>query len=290
VQQWGNDDQIISGSLVGGANVPAGFDSRSLTNAVNSNGGNDGRFLDCSASSALWTNGYINASGNIGVNGKTIYVSFLQEPSQANNYYEFDFERGNLGDAGRIGGIGDDSANYSGGENHGVNLRVEQPAGGTPTGHLIGLADPNNVDLYVVRIDYATNGDTVRVYRNPTATTEPASAALSVSNVVDYSFDGFAMASANGPSMSVDEIRVGATWADAIGLAVSNLLPPTKTANGYMIQFACTPGYSYRIQRATVLTGPWTDLTTVVGPANAFIQYNDTSAPSGPAFYRTVTP
>ena len=290
VQQWGNDDQIISGSLVGAANVPAGYESRSITNAVNSNGGNDGRFLDCSTSSALWTNGYINASGNIGANGKTIYVSFLQEPSQANNYYEFDFERGNLGDAGRIGGIGDDSGNYSGGENHGVNLRVEQPAGGTPTGHLIGPADPNIVDLYVVRIDYAASGDTVRVYRNPTSTTEPAIATLTVSNVVDYSFNGVAMASANGPSMSVDEIRVGATWDDAIGLAVSNLLPPTKIVNGYMVQFACTPGYSYRIQRATALTGPWTTITTVVGPANAFVQYNDTSAPSGQAFYRTVTP
>jgi autotransporter-associated beta strand protein len=290
VQQWGNDDQIISGSLVGAANVPSGFDSRSITNSVNSNGGNDGRFLDCSTSSALWTNGYINAGGNIGVNGKTIYVSFLQEPSQANNYYEFDFERGNLGDAGRIGGIGDDSANYSGGENHGVNLRVEQPAGGTPTGHLIGPADPNIVDLYVVRIDYAASGDTVHVYRNPTSTAEPAIATLTVSNVVDYSFNGVAMASANGPSMSIDEIRVGATWDDAIGLAVSNLLPPTKIVNGYMVQFACTPGYSYRIQRATALTGPWTTITTVVGPANAFVQYNDTSAPSGQAFYRTVTP
>ena len=288
--QWGNDGQIISGSLVGGANVPAGYDSRSITNAEYSDFGNDGRFLDCSTSSALWTNGYIDANGNIGASGKTIYVSFLQEPSQANNYYEFDFQRGNLGDPGRMGGVGDDSGNYSGGENHDVNLRVEQPAGGSATGHIIGAADPNIVDFYVVRIDYATNGDTVRVYRNSTSTIEPASATLTVSNVVDYSFNGFAVARANGPTMSVDEIRVGATWADAIGLAVSNLLPPTKIVNGYKVQFACTPGYSYRIQRATALTGPWTDIATVVGPANAFVQYSDTSAPSGQAFYRTVTP
>jgi autotransporter-associated beta strand protein len=288
--QWGNDGQITSGSLAGGANVPAGYDSRSITNAEYSDFGCDGRFLDCSTSSALWTNGYINASGNIGASGKTIYVSFLQEPSQANGYYEFDFERGGLGDGGRMGGIGDDSGNYSGGENHGVNLRIEQPAGGTPTGHLIGLADANIVDFYVVRIDYADSGDTVRVYRNPTSATEPASATLTVSNVVDYSFNGFAVARANGPTMSVDEIRVGATWDDAIGLAVSNLLPPTKIVNGYKVQFACTPGYSYRIQRATALTGPWTDIATVVGPANAFVQYSDTSAPSGQAFYRTVTP
>jgi autotransporter-associated beta strand protein len=290
VQQWGNDDQIIAGNLVGVSHAPDGYDSRSITNAVNSNGGNDGRFLDCSTNSVLWSNGYIDANGNIGASGKTLYVSFLQEPSQANNYYEFDFERDNLGDGGRIGGIGDDSGNYSGGENHDVNLRVEQPAGGSATGHIIGAADANVVDLYVVRIDYANGGDTVRVYRNPVSATEPPVATLMVSNIVDYSFNGFAMASANGPSMSVDEIRVGATWADAIGLAVSNLLPPTKTAHGYTVQFACTPGSSYRIQRAPAVTGPWTDLTTVVGPANAFVQYNDTSAPAGDVFYRTVTP
>ena len=28
------------------------------------------------------------------------------------------------------------------------------------------------------------------------------------------------------------EIRLGATWADTIGLAVSNLLPPNKTTGG----------------------------------------------------------
>jgi autotransporter-associated beta strand protein len=283
--QWGNDGQIISGSLAGGANVPAGYDSRSITNAEYSDFGNDGRFLDCSTTSALWTNGYINASGNIGASNKTIYVSFLQmESSSSGGYWEFDFQRGNLGDPGRMGGVGNDVGDAN------VHLRSEYPAGGGSTMYTIGLMDANNVDFYVVRIDYIANGANVRVYRNPTSTTEPAVPALTVSNLTDYSFNGFAMARANGPTMSVDEIRVGATWDDAIGLAVSNLLPPTKITNGYMVQFACTPGYSYRIQRATALTGPWTTITTVVGPANAFVQYNDTSAPSGQAFYRTVTP
>jgi hypothetical protein len=85
-------------------------------------------------------------------------------------------------------------------------------------------------------------------------------------------------------------MRLGATWDDAIGLAVSNLLPPAKAVNGYTVQFACTPGYSYRIQRAPAITGPWTNINTNTAPADGFVIYNDTSAPAGNAFYRTVTP
>ena len=286
VDQWGSQDQVGSGSLVGGANVPAGYDARSTANALLSSGGNAGRFLDCSPTSALWTNGYINASGNIGASGKTLYFGFLQnEVSSSGGYWEFDFQRGNLGDPGRMGGIGNDVGDAN------VHLRNEYPAGGGSTMYNLGLMSANIVNLFVVRVDYTANGANVRVYRNPTAATEPAVPTLTVSNLTDYSFNGFAVASGDpGHAQAADDIRVGATWADAIGLAVSNLLPPTKIANGYKVQFACTPGYSYRIQRAAAITGPWTDLTTVVGPANAFVQYNDTSAPSGNAFYRTVTP
>jgi hypothetical protein len=142
----------------------------------------------------------------------------------------------------------------------------------------------------VVRIDYKAGNDDVFVYRNPTSGTEPATPTLVVSNVADMSFNGVSAAAYNGPDVKHDEIRLGATYADAIGLAVSNLLPPVKTANGFSVQFAATPGYSYRIQRAASLTGPWTDISTNVAPADAYIQFEDTTTPSGQAFYRTVTP
>ena len=286
VDQWGSQDQVVSGSLAGGANVPAGYDVRTTANALLSSGGNAGRFLDCSTTSALWTNGYINASGNIGASGKTLYVGFLQnEVSSGGGYWEFDFQRANLGDPGRMGGIGNDVGDAN------VHLRSEYPAGAGSTMYNLGPMSANTVNFYVVRIDYTAVGANVRVYRNPTSATEPAVTTLTVSNLTDYSFNGFAVASGDsGHAQTADEIRVGATWADAIGLAVSNLLPPTRTVNGYTVQFACTPGYSYRIQRATNLTGSWTDIATVVGGANAFVQYEDTSAPVGGAFYRTVTP
>ena len=276
---------ITLGGLAGGANVPAGYDSRSISNSMwNYGGSRVGRTFDTSSTSELFKQGFVNSSGNIGAKGKTIYLSYLQEPNSVNGYYELGLKRGNLSDPGRIGG-----ATTDGGGSH-IWWRTEYPAGGSSTFVDLGAADANIVDLYVVRIDYSTNGDTVRVYRNPTSATEPAVPTATVVNATDMSFYGITVDAFGGPQMGVDEIRLGATWADAIGLAVSNLLPPVKAINGYTVQFACTPGYSYRIQRATDITGPWSDISTNTAPADGFVTYTDTGAPAGKAFYRTVTP
>lgn len=269
------------GSLVGGINVPAGFDSRSIGNSIEDFGGSRvGRFFDTSTNSQLYIQGFIDANGNIGADGKTVYLSFLQQPSVTGGglFYELEFKKDNLGDPGRIGGIGNDTGTGN------VNLR----AGGV-NNYSLGTGD-TGVDFYVVRIDYKAGNDDVFVYRNPTSLTEPVTPTLVVSNAADMSFNGVSVAAFNGPALNIDEIRLGATWADAIGLAVSNLLPPTKTAGGYTVQFACTPGYSYRIQRATTPLGPWTDIDTMMGPQDGFVIYQDTSVSAGNVFYRTVTP
>ena len=270
------------GNLIGGANVPAGFDARSISNSIEDFGGSRvGRFFDTSTNSQLYIQGFVDANGNVGADGKTIYLSFLQQPlvTSGGAFYELEFKRDNLGDPGRIGGIGNDTGTAN------VNLRA-----GNVNNYSLGLGDMN-VDFYVVRIDYKTGNDDVFVYRNPTSLTEPAVPTMTVSNAADMSFNGLSVAAFNnGAALNVDEIRLGATWADALGLAVSNLLPPTKIANGYSVQFACTPGYSYQILRATVLTGPWTSIYTNTAPANGYVQFGDTNAPANHAFYRTVTP
>lgn len=278
----GNGVQITLGNLLGGANVPAGFDSRSISNCIEvpSNAQTrSGRFFDCSATSELAKQGFIDNNGNIGANGKTVYLGFLEQPDRTSGFYELEFHRGNLSDPGRIGGIGNDTGSSD------VNLRAPNGVNNRSLG-----AGTTGVNFYVVRIDYKAGNDDVFVYRNPTSNTESATPTLTASNVSDMSLNGVSVAAYNGPDLKVDEIRLGATFADALGLAVSNLLPPTKIANGYSVQFASTPGYTYRIQRATSLTGPWTDITTNTAPANGFVTYQDTSAPAGTAFYRTVTP
>jgi autotransporter-associated beta strand protein len=278
----GNGVVISAGSLIGGANVPAGFDSRSISNAIEvpSNAQTrSGRLFDTSPTSELAKQGFVDANGNIGANGKTIYLSFLQQPDRTSGFYELEFHRGNLSDPGRFGGIGNDA----GGNN--VNLRAPNNVNNRSLG-----AGTTGVNFYVVRIDYKAGNDDVFVYRNPTSLTEPLTPTLTVSNVADMSINGISVAAYNGPDVKHDEIRLGATWADALGLAVSNLLPPTKIANGWKVRFAATPAYSYRIQRAENLGGPWIDVTTVVGAEKGYVEFEDTNAPAGQAFYRTVTP
>ncbi len=272
---------VTLGSLAAGANAPVGYDSRSISNCIEVLGfSRAGRNLDLSSGTELFKQGFVDGNGNLGANGKTIYVGFMQQPNTTDLYYEFEFHRGDLGDPGRIAGIGNDA----GGNN--ANLRAPNNVNNRSLG-----AGSTSVNFYIVRIDFKAGNDDVFVYRNPTSTTEPPTSTLTVSNVANMSFNGLSVGAFVGTTtVKHDEIRVGATWADAMGLAVSNLLLPTKTTNGYKIQFACTPGNSYRIQRATVVTGPWTDLTTVVGPANAFVEYEDTNPPADQAFYRTVTP
>ncbi|MGC3956502.1 MAG: immunoglobulin domain-containing protein [Verrucomicrobiota bacterium] len=271
---------ILTGNLVGDTNVPSGYDSRSIGNSLYNYGGERvGRFFDTASNSELAKRLFVDGNGNVGADGKTVYLSFLLKPNTTSTFYEVGFKRGSLGDGGRIGGLGNDAAGGN------VNLR----AGGV-NNYSLGAGDPSTPGFYVVRIDYKAGNDDVFVYRNSTSLTEPGTSTLTVSNAADMSFNGLSVDAFGGPELAADELRLGATWEDAIGLAVSNLLPPTKTVNGYKVQFACTPGNSYRLQRATDVTGPWTDLTTIIGPSSAFAEYVDTTAPAGNAFYRTVTP
>jgi hypothetical protein len=281
-QTDGNGVLIATGNLLGGANVPAGYDSRSISNAIEvpSNAQTrSGRFFDCSTNSALYKQGFVDAHGNVGADGKTVYLGFLQQPDRTSGFYEFEFHRGNLSDPGRIGGIGNDAAGNN------VNLRAPNGVNNRSLG-----AGTAAVNFYVVRIDYKAGNDDVFVYRNPSSTSEPATPTLTVSNVADLSFNGVSVAAYNGPDVKHDEIRLGATYEDALGLAVSNLLPPEPSANGRRVRFAATPGFSYHIQRAGNVAGPWSDIGTVVCPENGFVDFEDVNPPADRAFYRTVTP
>jgi autotransporter-associated beta strand protein len=199
---------IAGGSLTAGANAPTGYDARSAGNAISTpNGTRTGRSLDTSAGGAFGVKGFINGNGYIGAAGKTIYISFLQQPNIANNnYYEFEFHRGSLNDPGRIGGVGCDTGGSS-------SVFLRTPTAGQT---LIGPAS-TTASLYVVRIDFAGGNDTVTVYQNPTSATEPATATLVETGAGDMSFDGLSCAAfVNGATVTHDEIRVGETWSDVV--------------------------------------------------------------------------
>jgi hypothetical protein len=208
-------DDLVAGSLVGGASVPTGYDSLSSGNkTLLQNGRRTGRNIDTTLTGPFGTRGYRDAGGRIGADGKTIYISFLQQPNGTTLYYEFEFHRDNLSDPGRIGGIGNDQAGSN------VNLRAPN---GTHT--MIG-AGTTAVNFYVVRIDFKAGNDDVRVYRNPTSTTEPGSPTLTKLAAADMSFNGISFgAFVNGRTVAHDEVRMGETWADVTSEPITPVFP-----------------------------------------------------------------
>ena len=61
-------------------------------------------------------------------------------------------------------------------------------------------------------------------------------------------------------------------------------------SGGYFIRFEGAPGLTYRLQRASSVTGPWYTIDTQTAPASGLIEYHETTPLPGAAFYRTVTP
>ncbi|WP_193212590.1 glycoside hydrolase family 32 protein [Luteolibacter marinus] len=199
---------VPAGSLVAGANAPAGVDDRAAGNRVHlPNGRRVGRLLDTSPAGNFGTHGYLDGNGRIGADGTTLYVSFMQQPDGTSLFYEFEFHRDNLGDAGRIAGIGNDQA--------GDNVNLRSPDGSqTPIG-----PGSTAVNYYVIRIDFKPGADDITVYRNPASSTEPAAPSLFKPAAGDMAFNGISFgAFVNGRTVAHDEVRFGRTWAEALGI------------------------------------------------------------------------
>lgn len=213
---------ILAGSLVAGANAPTDFGTRSVGNSCFlANGRRVGRLLDTSLTGPFGARGYLDPNGRIGKDGSTLYLSFMQQPNGTNLFYEFEFHRDSLGDAGRIAGIGNDQSGNN------VNLRAPN---GTHT--VIGPGS-TAVNFYVVRIDYKPGNDDVYVYRNPTSNTEPASATLTKLAAADMSFNGISFgAFVNSRTVKHDELRFGRSWAEVIGLGPYTAWSNSKGLDG----------------------------------------------------------
>ncbi|MES2658761.1 MAG: CotH kinase family protein [Verrucomicrobiota bacterium] len=232
-QAIGGNADVLAGSMAAGASAPAGYDGFSSgQKCFLPNGSRVARNLDTSVGGPFEVAGYRNTSGRIGATGKTLYISFLQQPNGTTNFYEFEFHRDNLGDPGRIGGIGNDA-----GDTH-VNLRA-------PNGTQTFIAPGNtSVNFYVVRIDFKSGSDDVRVYMNPTSDIEPETPTLTRLAAADMSFNGISFgAYLNGRTVMHDEIRMGQTWADVVpappvttpivgNLSTSNIAGSAATISG----------------------------------------------------------
>ncbi|HEV2452829.1 MAG TPA: immunoglobulin domain-containing protein [Verrucomicrobiae bacterium] len=281
----GGSSESFSNSLTGGTHAPAGYDAHSLNGYLSiANASRKGRFLDCSPAGTFAQHGYIDGNGNIGADGTTLYISFLQQPSSTNPFYEFEFKRGDLGDDARIAGIGNDV----GSGNDDANLRIESPAGGNSTFYDLGPGD-TGVDFYVLRIDYHTGNDTVTVYRNPASAHQPSTPTLVVSNIADMSFNGISFgAYLNGVTVSHDELRMGMSWSDVVGNTVSRLKLAQWLNNTSSLVLAASPNYTYQLQATTNLAGPWTNIGSVTASNLGVGQFVHTNATYFQGFYRAA--
>jgi len=283
VNPRGYSGTINPGSMIIGSNGPAGYDSHSAGNSTfQPIASQSGRWLDCSAGGNFAAHGYIDANGNVDADGKTLYLSFLQQPNGTSSFYELELHRGALGDSGRIGGIGNDT-----GDND-VHLRAEVPAGGNSTFWDLGPGN-TNVNFYVVRIDYKSGNDDVFVYRNPTSLSEPATPTLTVSNVADMSFDAICLGTyLNNRAVAHDEIRVGVTWSDVVGSSMS-MLQLTQRLNGNStIRIAGSPSNAYSLQGSGAVAGAWTNIGTLTVPVTGAGDFVESNTLAAQRFYRAV--
>ena len=160
---------------------------------------------------------YRDGSGNIGADGTTLYMGVLVKNSAtpANiNFTAFELFRGPALDANRRASIdvwsghGDAQANYW--------ATSWQPTN-TPVTSAPLTAYDNNTRLFVLKMVFGpANADTLSVYADPSVASEPAvpSGVIAV-NDLSLSTIGMAVFSTND-ILSTDEVRVGATYADAV--------------------------------------------------------------------------
>lgn len=70
----------------------------------------------------------------------------------------------------------------------------------------------------------------------------------------------------------------------------SNMLQPVYSPSGVLINFAGIIGYTYSVQRAPTVTGPWVTIGSAIIASTGFGSLLDSSPPPSSAFYRTSYP
>jgi hypothetical protein len=92
----------------------------------------------------------------------------------------------------------------------------------------------------------------------------------------------------NGNQSDNSALRSGAAY---VFTGLSNgpklSIKPDGSA-GYFIRCNAIKGFSYQLHRATSVTGPWITNATITALASGPIEFHDTSAPPGQAFYRVA--
>jgi hypothetical protein len=141
-------------------------------------------------------------------------------------------------------------------------------------------SDADNDTLTVIAVSASsTNGGTV-TFNSTNITYTPAA------NYMGADAFTYTISDSRG-GVATATVTVQVYSQDAL---TPNIVSLTKVGSTATIRFAGIPGFTYHMERTTSLTAPvsWTDLGTIVVPANGIADYVDSAAPAGSAFYRTA--
>jgi len=166
---------------------------------------------------------------------------------------------------------------------------------GATTLELLGLGTYGDTYLVVMKIDFDTSGnnDTITVYLNPVANQETPGVAPAGTHT------GFDVGTISGVGLNVvaatvtiDEIRTGNTYAEAISAVTAPPAAPTglnATAgtNHVFLSWTAATGIpaSYNVKRASSAGGPYTTIDTVSVPTVTY----DEAIIGGQTYYYVVS-
>lgn len=140
--------------------------------------------------------GYLTESPE--VPGSSVYFSYLMQVDPGQGYAGVSLYQGN------------DETLFTGRRDGGKNLFGIDPRAGRP---MDSTTHCTRTSLVVYRIDFATDSALVRLYVNPKSAVEPEEADVTILRTAPLSYDRVLFHS-NGVSGSMDEFRLGTTFAD----------------------------------------------------------------------------
>lgn len=208
----------------------------------------------------LYTGGEESAPSNsIGWPGSSVWLSFIAEgfAAQSDPFWGVSL----FNDA--------KEKLFFGKATNGAGLRLSAQGGSQQFGDAISINDKHFI---AIRIDFdPVNGDSATLFLNP----DPANRTPSDDDALgvytgagfDMAFNRVRLANGGGPGGTIDEVRIGATWADVTPVPYSGFV------NGDLEDEPFTRGWSY-VQHITPHAGIAPGSTTA-----AYIK-NDTSGPT----------
>ena len=160
----------------------------------------------------------------------------------------------------------------------------------------LGLGTYGSSYLVVLKIEFNTSGnnDTVTVYLNPVANqqTPGVAAAGTVSSFDVGTISGVGLNVTAAATITVDEIRFGDTYGDAVGAVTAPPDAPTglnATAGTNLVSLSWTAAtgipVSYNVKRSSSSGGPYTPIDTVTVPT---VTYDD-AVVGGQTYYYVVS-